>query len=126
MCYYAQVHYKFHYVCTACRVSVKRMPDPDLVDRPCPRCKRPMAVAGRDFAAPRRKDEAGWRAVEAVLAAGLRYEGRSVCGCNREPKYRPRKASQVRIRLRLAARTGQPVAQILSASDPYESIDPHS
>ena len=121
MCYYALVHFKFHYVCIDCRVSVKRFPDRALPERPCPRCGLPMRVAGRDFAAPRRRDDAGWRAVEAVLAAGLRYEGRTVCGCSREPKYRPRTGAQVRIRQRVAARTGRPVAEILAEPDPYES-----
>lgn len=124
VCYYAQVHYKFHYVCTACRVNVKRFPDRSLLDPPRPRCRRPLVVAGRDFAAPRRGDDVGWRAVEAVLAAGLCYEDRSVCGRSREPKYRPRSVSQVRVRLRIAARTGQPVAQALAAPDRYDSVGP--
>jgi hypothetical protein len=124
VCYYGQVNYKFHYVCTACRVSVKRFPDWASFEHPCPRCLRPMSAVGRDFAAPRRRDKAGWRAVEAVLAAGLRYEGRSACGCSREPKYRPRKASQARVRLRIAARTGVPVAQALAAPDPYDRVGP--
>ncbi|BCY10731.1 hypothetical protein [Actinoplanes sp. L3-i22] len=77
-----------------------------------------MVLAGRDFAAPRRRDAAGWAAVAAVLAAGLRYEGFEACGCGREPKFRPRTGAQVRRRRRLAVRRGVAVAVVLAARDP--------
>lgn len=48
-----------------------------------------MACAGHDFAAPRRRDTKAWTVVAAVLNAGLRYEGRELCGCGKEPKFRP-------------------------------------
>ena len=78
-----------------------------------------MVLAGHDFAAPRRRDTSGWAAVAAVLAAGLRYEGFQICGCGREPKFRPRTSAQVRQRRRLAVRRGVPIADMLAARDPY-------
>ncbi|MEV4472928.1 hypothetical protein ACFFR3_15795 [Nonomuraea salmonea] len=103
MCTYAMVHYKVHYVCLPCRRSFKqpwRRQDPR-----CSGCQRPMHYAGHDFAAPRRGDERRWRAVEAVLTAGLRYDGFEPCGCGRQPKPRPRTSAEVRTRRRLATRT---------------------
>ncbi|GAB2908080.1 hypothetical protein ACFMQL_26755 [Nonomuraea fastidiosa] len=112
MCTYAFVDYKVHYVCVPCRRSFKQ---PRRRQEPrCPRCARPMRYAGHDFAAPRRGDERRWRAVEAVLEAGLRYDGFEPCGCGRQPKPRPRTSAQVRARRRLAARTGLPEADALS------------
>jgi hypothetical protein len=80
-----------------------------------------MVLAGHDFAAPRRRNTSGWAAVAAVLAAGLRYEGFQMCGCGREPKFRPRTSAQVRQRRRLAVRNGVAVADMLAARDPYDA-----
>lgn len=112
MCTYAFVDYKVHYVCVACRRSFKRPWQPGH-EPPCPRCARPTRYAGHDFAAPRRGDERRWRAVAAVLEAGLRYEGFEPCGCGRDPKPRPRTGAEVRAR-RLAARTGLSESAALS------------
>jgi hypothetical protein len=71
-----------------------------------------MINAGHDFGAPRRNDKTGWAA---VLSAGLRYEGFETCGCSRQPKSRPRTSTQVRARLRIAARTGTSEAAALAA-----------
>jgi hypothetical protein len=118
MCRYGETPYKVHYVCVPCRRSSK-LPW-DGVVHPCPQCRAPMVTAGHDFAAPRRGNVSGWAAVAAVLAAGLRYDGFETCGCGREPKFRPRTSAQVRQRRRLAARRGLPLADLLSARDPYD------
>ncbi|MFB7591973.1 hypothetical protein [Streptomyces sp. NPDC056169] len=116
MCYYAEKPYKLHYVCVTCRVACKQ--HPGLDEHRCPRCSKPMVCAGRDFAAPRRRDLKAWTAVAAVLNAGLRYEGREPCGCGKEPKFRPRTRAQLRARHIEAARTGTPLAEILGRPDP--------
>ncbi|NBE52816.1 hypothetical protein GUY60_15540 [Streptomyces sp. YC537] len=75
-------------------------------------------MAGRDFAAPRRRDVRAWSVVAEVLGAGLRYEGWSACGCSREPSYRPRTRAEVRVRRDVAVRDGVPLAQVLGRRDP--------
>jgi DNA-binding helix-hairpin-helix protein with protein kinase domain len=111
------VPYKVHYVCLPCRRSSKH--PWDGAEHLCPECRAAMIFAGHDFAAPRRPDKSGWAAVAAVLTAGLKYEGFEVCGCAREPKFRPRTSAQVRARRRLASRTGIDEATMLAAADPY-------
>jgi hypothetical protein len=115
MCTYAEVTYKVHYVCVPCRQSHKY--PWDGADHRCTRCHAPMAFAGHDFAAPRRADDRGWRAVAAVLGAGLRYDGFETCGCGRDPKSRPRTSADVRARLRAGARVGLTDAEALSRRD---------
>ncbi|WP_017594176.1 hypothetical protein [Nocardiopsis potens] len=122
MCLYAAARYKLHYVCVSCRIGFKRHADPQR-EQPCPGCARPLACAGRDFAAPPRRDAAGWSVVAAVLGEGLRYEGRSVCGCTREPRYRPRTRAQLRARRDAAAREGLPLSEVLSRPDPSTPVD---
>ena len=105
-----------HYVCLPCRASWK-VP----VTRPsggvCPRCGGGTVNAGTQLAAPRRRDTAGWRALGAVLASGLRFH--SVCECCQDgPGYRPRTPREVRERLAHAARTSVPVAMALGCPDP--------
>ncbi|BCY11458.1 hypothetical protein L3i22_065460 [Actinoplanes sp. L3-i22] len=92
MCRYSSIVYKVHYVCVPCRRSSK-LPW-DGVTHPCPRCRVPMAYAGHDFAAPRRRNTSAWIAVAAVLTAGLRYDGFETCGCGRDPKFRPRTSAR--------------------------------
>lgn len=121
MCRYADTIYKVHYVCVPCRRSHKHAWD--NVEHRCPTCRRPMTCAGHDFAAPRRRDASGWAAVSAVLDAGLRYEGFYLCGCGRNPEFRPRTAAEVRTRRRLAGRSGVPAAEALSAPDPADLVD---
>lgn len=104
-------------VCVACRVSFKQHADSQR-QHVCPNCARPLICAGRDFAAPPRSDVRRWSVVAAVLGEGLRYEGRSVCGCGKEPKYRPRTRAELRVRRIIAARDGLPLSQVLARPDP--------
>ncbi len=115
MCRYAETIYKVHYVCVPCRKSHKYAWDGE--DHLCPSCRRPMVFAGHDFAAPRRTDDSGWKAVAAVLGAGLRYEGFETCGCGRRPQSRPRTAAEVRTRLIRGRRTGHSDAEALGVPD---------
>jgi hypothetical protein len=124
MCRYADTIYKVHYVCVPCRKSSKYAWDGR--EHLCPECRAPMVFAGHDFAAPPRRDKSGWAAVAAVLTAGLRYEGFEMCGCSRQPKFRPRTSAQVRTRRRLAARTGVALPVMLAARDPYDVGEPRS
>ncbi|MFG2333046.1 hypothetical protein ACGFMM_25960 [Streptomyces sp. NPDC048604] len=115
MCVYAEAPYKLHYACVTCRVSFKRHPPEPGATHPCPNCSRPLACAGHDFAAPPRRDARAWSVVAAVLAEGLRYEGRSTCGCTREPRPRPRTPAQLRSARTAAERAGVPLAELLDA-----------
>ena len=119
MCLYAFVDYKTHYVCVECRLSFKRHTTPGRA-QPCGRCGAALRAAGRDFAAPPRRDAKAWSVVAAVLDEGLRYEGRSPCGCFREPRYRPRTRAQLRARQAAAVRTDVPLAEALSRPEPSE------
>jgi len=115
MCRYGMTTYKTHYVCVPCRRTLKAEPldcDADATPR-CPECGAVTIHVGRDFAAPRRLDDRGWRALAAVLDAGLRFDS---CGCG-VPGERPRTPAAVRARTRYARRTGEPVAKALSG--PY-------
>ena len=116
MCTYGFVAYKVHYVCAPCRQSFKY--PWDGAEHRCPRCRTPMVYAGHDFAAPRRADDRRWAAVEAVLGAGMRYDGFEACGCGREPKHRPRTGAEVRSRRRVGAREGLTDITALSLVDP--------
>jgi hypothetical protein len=118
MCRYAETIYKVNYVCVPCRRSNKYVWDG--AEHLCTSCRQSMYFAGHDFAAPPRRDGSGWAAVAAVLAAGLSYEGFEMCGCGRDPKYRPRTSTQVRARLRIAERQGVSVTDALAARDPYD------
>lgn len=109
------VNPKVHYVCVACRQSNKYSWDSAV--HPCPRCGRAMVSAGHDFAAPRRRDDSGWAAVEAVLGAGLRYDGFETCGCGRYPAFRPHTRSQVKARRLLAERNGRSLAEALAVRE---------
>ncbi|RKS71198.1 hypothetical protein BZB76_5685 [Actinomadura pelletieri DSM 43383] len=94
MCRYGEARYKTHYVCLPCRATFKLDFAPER-ERPCPHCRLPMIDAGRDLAAPRRTDRAGWRALNVVLNAGLDFHS---CGCE-GPGFRPRTPAQVRAAL---------------------------
>ncbi|MGV9318756.1 hypothetical protein [Streptomyces sp. NPDC003660] len=121
MCRYAVTPYKLHYACLSCRVSFKRHADREHA---CPNCARPLVCAGRDFAPPRRRDVAGWSVVAAVLGEGLRFDGRSGCGCAKEPKYRPRTRAELRVRRIVASRDGVPLAEVLARVDPADGSGP--
>ncbi len=75
-----------------------------------------MISVGTAFAAPRRRDTAAWRALAAVLHAGLRFHTSDCMGSG--PGYRPRTPREVRIRLAHAAATGAPVAEALACREP--------
>ncbi|MFG2589927.1 hypothetical protein OG379_32795 [Streptomyces sp. NBC_01166] len=117
MCFYGMTYYKVHYACVPCRVSFKQHAYQGREHR-CPNCARPLTCAGHDFAPPPRRDVRGWSVVAAVLGEGLRYEGRSACGCDREPRYRPRTRAELRARRAVAARDALPLAEALSRPDP--------
>ncbi len=113
MCFYSR---RMHFVCLDCRTAVKRTAGAQAPgDIPCPRCRRPLIDAGADLAVPRRGDEAGWRALDAVLRAGLTFHG-GCCGTG--PGFRPRTPREVKERLALAERTGMPVKDALAVADP--------
>lgn len=67
-----------HFICVPCRASWTQYPY-GTTGHICPRCAGPLTDAGTQFAAPRRRDDAGWRALTAVLAAGLRFH--PACRC---------------------------------------------
>ncbi|GAA2818780.1 hypothetical protein GCM10010505_49880 [Kitasatospora aburaviensis] len=100
-----------HFVCPPCRASWKRRPAPGR-DR-CPHCRGELIDAGQDLAVPRKQDDAGWRALTAVLAAGVTFHSRCCYG----PGWRPRTPRQVRERLALARDSGVPVAEALTTRD---------
>ncbi|MGW9171188.1 hypothetical protein [Streptomyces decoyicus] len=103
-----------HFVCLACRAAWKKTPASQGPVR-CPQCRAELIDAGADLAVPKRRDDAGWRALEAVLRAGLTFHG-GCCGTG--PGYRPRTPREVQERLALAGRTGMPVKQALAVVDP--------
>jgi hypothetical protein len=85
MCRYAVAPYKTSMVCVPCRHVAQG-------NMRCPFCREDMVNAGRDFQAPRKRDDSGWAAVAHVLASGQNYDS---CGCD-GPGYRPRTGAQVR------------------------------
>ncbi|MFD7640758.1 deoxyxylulose-5-phosphate synthase [Kitasatospora sp. NPDC059795] len=102
-------HTKTSYVCLPCRASYKQ-PFPDGHERRCPRCAAPLIHTGSAFAAPKRRDTAGWRTLSVLLNAGIRFHK----GCCGGPGYRPRTLSEVRERMTHARRTGEPFATALT------------
>ncbi|MGW1530955.1 hypothetical protein [Streptomyces aureus] len=117
MCFYAMTYYKLHYACVSCRLSFKQHANPQR-EHLCPNCSRPLICAGHDFAPPPRRDVRSWSVVAVVLGEGLRYEGLSACGCDKEPKYRPRTRAELRARRTVADRDGLPLSEALSRPDP--------
>ncbi|MFF0246291.1 hypothetical protein ACWEU6_25610 [Streptosporangium sandarakinum] len=107
-------HAKTSYVCLPCRASYKQpYPGPGERDRRCPRCAEPLVHVGSAFAAPKRRDDAAWRALSVLLHAGVRFH-KSCCG---GPGYRPRTLGEVRARLAYARTTGEPPARALVRSE---------
>ena len=106
-----------HFVCLPCRVCVKRAPDREGArSAGCPRCGVRLTDVGAAFAAPRRSHCAAWRALAAVLHAGLRFHTSDCMGSG--PGYRPRTPREVRVRLAHAAVTGTPVVEALACREP--------
>lgn len=58
-----------------------------------------MRDAGINLAVPPRRDTSGWRALTAMLDAGLTFTSRC-CSCQVGAGYRPRTAAQLRNRYR--------------------------
>ncbi|MGA4876239.1 hypothetical protein NCG97_05110 [Streptomyces lydicamycinicus] len=110
MCFYSR---RMHFVCLVCRAAWKKTPASGGPGR-CPQCRGELINAGADLAVPKRRDMAGWRALEAVLRAGLTFHG-GCCGTG--PGYRPRTPREVKDRLALAGRTGMPVRAALAVVD---------
>lgn len=96
------------YVCLSCRVSFKHS---EQREYPCPRCRRPLLLAGDAFEAPPRRDRGAWRVVGVLLHAGLDWR-QACCGCG--PGYRPRSLREVRERLAYARRHGTSAARALA------------
>lgn len=105
-----------HFVCVPCRASWKKQGNGVRGDV-CPRCGGALVDAGAQLAVPPKRDTAGWRALAAVLAAGLRFAPTCMC-CLDGPGYRPRTPREVRERLVHAAATGVPVERALACEDP--------
>lgn len=103
---------KTSYVCLSCRVSYKQ-PYDGTRQRACPRCAEVMIHAGSAFAAPKRRDADGWRALSVLLRAGVGFH-KSCCG---GPGFRPRTVRAVRERLAYARTSGEPVARALTRYD---------
>jgi hypothetical protein len=77
-----------------------------------------MINAGFDLAVPRRTDKGAWKALEAVLRAGLTFHS---CGCG-GPGYRPRASAEVRARRLAAKRLGLPEQATLKRYAPWEAV----
>ncbi|MEE1757494.1 deoxyxylulose-5-phosphate synthase [Streptomyces sp. SP18CS02] len=106
-----------HFICLPCRASCKKVPDHGRgPEHLCPRCRGPLLDAGSALAVPPRRDTAGWRALTAVLHAGLRFHQ----GCGGGPGHRPRTPREVRERLEHAARAGLAPARALTLREPVE------
>ncbi|MFP8886476.1 deoxyxylulose-5-phosphate synthase [Streptomyces mangrovi] len=101
-------HAKTSYVCLPCRASYKQ-PYPGDHERRCPRCGEGLAHIGSAFAAPRRRDDEGWRVLTVLVNAGIHFHKSCCAG----PGYRPRTLREVRERMTYAARTGEPIARSL-------------
>ncbi|MFE0374501.1 hypothetical protein ACFW1M_02750 [Streptomyces inhibens] len=108
-----------HFVCLDCRAAWKKTPTAQGPGH-CPQCRGELIDAGADLAVPKRRDDAGWRALGAVLRAGLTFHG-GCCGTG--PGYRPRTPREVQERLALAERTGMPVKEALAVVDPPQITD---
>jgi hypothetical protein len=91
MCRYAFRDYPSSYACLPCRHVAQFSPDLIVPPR-CPQCRQPLTHLGRDFQAPRKRDDPGWAAVAAVVASGKNYDS---CGCN-GPGPRPRTKAEAK------------------------------
>lgn len=79
----------------------------------CSRCGGELVDAGQDLAVPPKRDDAGWRALTALLRAGVTFHS----GCCDGPGWRPRTPREVRERLAASHGTGLPVSEALTTRD---------
>ncbi|MFD7901362.1 hypothetical protein ACFV4G_03870 [Kitasatospora sp. NPDC059747] len=100
-----------HYVCVSCRVSMKRHGAPGRDG--CPRCGGQLTDAGHDLEVPGKRDDAGWRALTALLGAGVTFHS----SCCDGPGWRPRTPREVRERLAASRGTGLSAAAALTTRD---------
>ncbi|MFG2429207.1 deoxyxylulose-5-phosphate synthase [Streptomyces sp. NPDC048590] len=99
---------KSSFVCLPCRASYKQ-PGGGSPERRCPRCAGALIGVGAAFQPPRRRDSAAWRALSALLNAGVRFH----MGCCTGSGYRPHTLREVKERMVHAERTGEPYADVL-------------
>lgn len=84
MCRYTDHNYRTHYVCCDCLVSRKEHYHPEVR---CNRCGDKMALAGKDFKAPKQRDKKTWKII-AVLVGNIPNYFNS-CGCGpANPNFR--------------------------------------
>ncbi|WP_247746015.1 hypothetical protein [Streptomyces oryzae] len=81
-----------------------------------------LTDAGVQLAVPPRRDRDGWRALAAVLDAGLRFHPNCRC-CDDGPGHRPRTMREVRECVEVSARTGLPLAEVLAMPDPVRAYE---
>lgn len=86
MCRYAVHPARTHWACLPCRYTSKYNCG-DCTDPvpSCPLCRAKMINLGRDFTAPRRRNDNQWRKIELCVAAGLTFDS---CGCGPGPRPR--------------------------------------
>lgn len=98
-------------VCLTCRIAVSQIPfrGPGPT---CGRCAGPLIDAGRDFAAPPRRDVRQWRKVALLLEAGVRFDS---CGCA-GPGRRPGTLADAKMWQRDVARRDQ-ASQTMRSGD---------
>ncbi|GAA2380621.1 hypothetical protein GCM10010417_53320 [Streptomyces carpaticus] len=104
-----------HYICLPCRAGYKKRSVPGETPgaHRCPRCRGELIDAGQDLAVPARRDTAGWKALGALLNAGVTFHSRCCDG----PGWRPRHPREIRERLAAAGATGVPVRTALTTED---------
>lgn len=92
MCRYALHPSRTSFVCIEDRHVAQFYADKTVESPRCPQCRNDMWEAGRDFKAPRKRNDSGWAAVAAVKASGKHYDS---CGCG-GPGWRPLTKAEVR------------------------------
>jgi predicted RNA-binding Zn-ribbon protein involved in translation (DUF1610 family) len=114
MCY-RHISSSRHFVCVLCHRSHKKRVEWGEEPRKhaCPRCGANLIDAGHDLAVPKKTDVSGWRALTALLNAGVTFHS----SCCEGPGWRPRTPREVRERLDFAAERRVPPAKALTTPD---------
>jgi len=93
MCRYAMIAYKDHFACFQCQKTFKRRLWGDIKTgskinsaAKCPQCAALMANMGKDFEAPKQKDNKAWQHIKNLYEVGITFHS---CGCT-GPGYIPR------------------------------------